>query len=109
MANVVIPYTFKQVPPLDKEMIEHLERLSLVMFNNKAGVERLQSAIGFANQLYMVDTEGVEPLDNVLEDRYITLFIGSSVVECLTQDHRTAALSLTSITALWSLSKTHLS
>ena len=75
MANVVIPCNFKQVPPLDKEMIEHLERLSLVMFNNKAGVERLQSAIKFANQLYMVDTEGVEPLDNVLEDRYITLFI----------------------------------
>ena len=69
------PLHFKQVPPLDKEMIEHLERLSLVMFNNKAGVERLQSAIRFANQLYMVDTEGVEPLDNVLEDRYITPFI----------------------------------
>ena len=52
-------------------MIDHLERLSLVMFNNKAGVERLQDAIKFANQLYMVNTDGVEPLDNVLEDRYM--------------------------------------
>ena len=52
-------------------MIDHLERLSLVMVNNKAGVERLHSAIKFANQLYMVNTDGVEPLDNVLEDRYI--------------------------------------
>ena len=32
-----------------------------------------------------------------------------SVVECLTQDREAAGSSLTGITALWSLSKTHLS
>ena len=32
-----------------------------------------------------------------------------SVVECLTLDQRAAGSSLTGITALWSLSKTHLS
>ena len=32
-----------------------------------------------------------------------------SVVECLTRDRRAAGSSLTGITALWSLSKTHLS
>ena len=32
-----------------------------------------------------------------------------SVVECLTRDRRAAGSSLTSVTALWSLSKTHLS
>ena len=32
-----------------------------------------------------------------------------SVVECLTRDRGVAGLSLTGITALWSLSKTHLS
>ena len=32
-----------------------------------------------------------------------------SVVECLTRDRRAAGLSLTGVTALWSLSKTHLS
>ena len=32
-----------------------------------------------------------------------------SVVECLTRDRRTAGSSLTGVTALWSLSKTHLS
>ena len=35
--------------------------------------------------------------------------IGSSVVECLTQDREAASLSLTGVTALWSLGKTHLS
>ena len=32
-----------------------------------------------------------------------------SVVECLTRDRRAAGSSLTGVTALWSLSKTHLS
>ena len=32
-----------------------------------------------------------------------------SVVECLTRDHGVAVSSLTGVTALWSLSKTHLS
>ena len=32
-----------------------------------------------------------------------------SVVECLTRDRRVACSSLTGVTALWSLSKTHLS
>ena len=32
-----------------------------------------------------------------------------SVVECLTQDQRAAGSSLTGVTALWSLSKIHLS
>ena len=32
-----------------------------------------------------------------------------SVVECLTQDRRAMGSSLTGVTALWSLSKTHLS
>ena len=32
-----------------------------------------------------------------------------SVVECLTRDQRVAGSSLTGVTALWSLSKTHLS
>ena len=32
-----------------------------------------------------------------------------SVVECLKRDRRAAGLSLTGITVLWSLSKTHLS
>ena len=32
-----------------------------------------------------------------------------SVVECLTRDRKAAGSSLTGVTALWSLSKTHLS
>ena len=33
----------------------------------------------------------------------------ASVVDCLTRDRGAAGLHLTSVTALWSLSKTHLS
>ena len=33
------------------------------------GVERLNSAVRFADQLRLVDVEGVEPMDSVLEDR----------------------------------------
>ena len=45
---------------------------------------------------------------------FLKPFIGerersSSVVECLTRDRRAAGSSLTGVTALWSLSKTHLS
>ena len=34
---------------------------------------------------------------------------GSVVVECLTRDRGAAGLTITGVTALWSLSKTHLS
>ena len=62
-----------EVPELDSEMINHLERLSLVEFNNKEGVERLRSAIEYANQLHVVDTDGVEPMYSILEDRELLL------------------------------------
>ncbi|XP_067911329.1 glutamyl-tRNA(Gln) amidotransferase subunit C, mitochondrial isoform X2 [Heterodontus francisci] len=55
------------------EMIDHLERLALVDFRNQEGVERLADAIQFASQLHVVDTEGVEPMDSVLEDRPLYL------------------------------------
>ena len=35
--------------------------------------------------------------------------LSGSVVECLTRDRRAAGSSHTGVTALWSLSKTHLS
>ena len=47
-------------------------------------------------------------IQNEKADKYIHL-IGSSVVECLTGDRGAAGLSLTGVTVLWSLSKTHLS
>ena len=42
----------------------------------------------------------------------ITMYFGEhsgSVVECLTRDQEVAGSSLTGVTVLWSLSKTHLS
>ncbi|XP_073169272.1 glutamyl-tRNA(Gln) amidotransferase subunit C, mitochondrial isoform X3 [Lepidochelys kempii] len=51
------------------EVLDHLERLALVDFRDWEGVQRLEKAIQFADQLHAVNTEGVEPMDSVLEDR----------------------------------------
>lgn len=67
------PKDLPPVPELTDAMINHIERMSLVEFNNKAGVERLRSAIEYANQLHVVNTEGVEPMYTVLEDRELLL------------------------------------
>ncbi|GCB78986.1 glutamyl-tRNA(Gln) amidotransferase subunit C, mitochondrial isoform X1 [Scyliorhinus torazame] len=67
------PVEVGELPEVSMEMIDHLERLALVDFRNQEGVERLADAIQFANQLHVVDTEGVEPMDSVLEDRSLYL------------------------------------
>ncbi|XP_032899548.1 glutamyl-tRNA(Gln) amidotransferase subunit C, mitochondrial [Amblyraja radiata] len=67
------PVEYSQSPEVSMEMIDHLERLALVDFQNQEGVQRLASAIQFANQLHGVDTDGVEPMDSVLEDRPLYL------------------------------------
>lgn len=51
------------------EVLGQLEHLALVDFRDAEGVERLRRAIRFADQLREVDTDGVEPMDSVLEDR----------------------------------------
>lgn len=63
------PITSSQVEEISRDLVEHLERLSLVEFSNEEGLHRLSAAIQSANKLYMVNTDGVEPLDCVLEDR----------------------------------------
>uniref|UniRef100_A0A8D0HIH7 Glutamyl-tRNA(Gln) amidotransferase subunit C, mitochondrial n=1 Tax=Sphenodon punctatus TaxID=8508 RepID=A0A8D0HIH7_SPHPU len=55
------------------EVIDHLECLALVDFRNWEGVERLEKAIQFADQLHDVNTEGIEPMESVLEDRCLHL------------------------------------
>ncbi|KAM6241241.1 glutamyl-tRNA(Gln) amidotransferase subunit C, mitochondrial [Spheniscus humboldti] len=63
-------------PPQQKvtvEVLDHLEHLALVDFRDAEGVERLQKAIQFADQLHEVNTDGVEPMDSVLEDRCLYL------------------------------------
>ena len=51
------------------ELIQHLERLSLVDFGSQEAVARLEKAIAFADRLRAVNTDGVEPMESVLEDR----------------------------------------
>ncbi|XP_069726920.1 glutamyl-tRNA(Gln) amidotransferase subunit C, mitochondrial [Phaenicophaeus curvirostris] len=60
-------------PQVTAELLAHLEHLALVDFRDAEGVERLQKAIQFAEQLHEVNTDGVEPMDSVLEDRCLYL------------------------------------
>ncbi|XP_063850242.1 glutamyl-tRNA(Gln) amidotransferase subunit C, mitochondrial-like isoform X2 [Scylla paramamosain] len=72
----VVPTPPPKAPPkpqVDLRLVQLLEKLSLVDFANKEGIERLEAAIGMADQLIQVDTAGVEPLITVLEDRSLPL------------------------------------
>ena len=62
-----------QVPEVDLELVEQLERISLVQFNNEVGVKWLTESVKSATQLLQVDTSQVEPLDSVLEDQELWL------------------------------------
>ncbi|XP_054851922.1 glutamyl-tRNA(Gln) amidotransferase subunit C, mitochondrial [Eublepharis macularius] len=55
------------------ELLDHLEHLALVDFRDQEGVERLQKAIEFADQLHSINTDGIQPMDSVLEDRCLYL------------------------------------
>ncbi|XP_069980362.1 glutamyl-tRNA(Gln) amidotransferase subunit C, mitochondrial isoform X1 [Penaeus vannamei] len=66
----------KELPPktkVDLQLVQLLEKLSLVDFANKEGVARLEAAINLADKLSVVDTDGVEPMITVLEDRSLPL------------------------------------
>jgi len=54
-------------------LINHLERTSLVDFDNREAFDRLQEAVTFANTLFEVDTTGVEPMTSVLENEILYL------------------------------------
>ena len=51
----------------------------------------------------------IEAVAAVLSKYRTIRLSGSSVVECLTRDRGAAGSSLTGVTVLWSLSKTHIS
>ena len=76
-----------------------------IMFENAPSVHLTVYSLDSLYMLRMRD--GLHLFD------YIWLYIfrecSGSVVECLTRDRRAAGSSLTGVTALWSLSKTHLS
>lgn len=61
-----------QPAQIPADLVDKLERLALVDFRTKQGLACLEKAIIFADQLHVVDTSGVEPMDSVLEDRYGT-------------------------------------
>ncbi|CAG2059701.1 unnamed protein product [Timema podura] len=71
---VTTPVDESKLPPrtrIDQKTVETLERLSLVDFGTEKGIETLEDAIRFADQIHLVDTTGVEPMFSVLQDRYI--------------------------------------
>ncbi|XP_062399720.1 glutamyl-tRNA(Gln) amidotransferase subunit C, mitochondrial [Sardina pilchardus] len=55
------------------EVVGKLERLALVDFGNQEGIDCLEKAIQFADQLHIVNSLAVEPLDSVLHDRSMHL------------------------------------
>lgn len=70
------PVPEEQLPPptqIPADLVDKLERLALVDFRTKQGLACLEKAIRFADQLHVVDTSGVEPMDSVLEDRALNL------------------------------------
>lgn len=58
-----------QATRVSPDLVDKLERLALVDFGSKEGVDCLEKAIRFADQLHVINTEGVDPMDSVLEDR----------------------------------------
>lgn len=54
---------------VDTHTIALLERLSLVKIDHIEGVEILEDSIAFASQILHIDTDNVEPLYSVLEER----------------------------------------
>ncbi|CAL8343454.1 unnamed protein product [Lota lota] len=67
-------------PQVPADLVDKLERLALVDFRTKEGLACLERAIRFADQLHVVDTSGVEPMDSVLEHRQL-LLRGDTVTE----------------------------
>uniref|UniRef100_A0A0N5ATL0 Glutamyl-tRNA(Gln) amidotransferase subunit C, mitochondrial n=1 Tax=Syphacia muris TaxID=451379 RepID=A0A0N5ATL0_9BILA len=58
----------EEPPEFDQELVNHLERMSLVRFSNEEAVAHLRMAVRYANQLMQLDIENVKPLETVLED-----------------------------------------
>lgn len=54
---------------VDRNTISLLERLSLVKYDSVEGVKILEDSIAFANKILHVNTDGVEPLYSVLEEK----------------------------------------
>ena len=65
------------------------------------------------NAVVTLDIRSRSSKSNFLTPNNVSMQIwrehSGSVVECLTRDREAAGSSLTGVTALWSLSKTHLS
>ncbi|CAB3402668.1 unnamed protein product [Caenorhabditis bovis] len=57
----------RKVDEFDSKLISHLERLSLVRFDSEQAVANLRNSVKFAQQLELVDVEGVEPMHVVWE------------------------------------------
>ena len=59
---------------IDKKIIAKLEKVSLVDFDNEAGIRRLEAAICFAQKLREVKIdESVKPMYSVLENEILQL------------------------------------
>lgn len=58
---------------VDRNTVALLERLSLVKYDTEEGLKILEDSITFANKILHINTDGVQPLYSVLEERNLTL------------------------------------
>ena len=72
------------------------------MYPNTVVLCYIKASIGYPNREVYIKAPVGYPRSSSRER-------SGSVVECLTRDRRAVGSSLTGVTALWSLSKTHLS
>ena len=119
----VLNYGFNHLQPLAIHVLVYTGLISKITNNfgmvdcvNIEGSEVPNKIVYLSRKIVLVLANSVDPNEMTY---YVAFRLGlhyspkwecsGSVVECLTRDRRAAGSSLTGVTALWSLSKTHLS
>lgn len=57
-----------------------IEKLALVKFSDEEGIKTMEKSINFVDPLNEIDTENVEPMISLLEDRYVSSFMHMPVL-----------------------------
>ena len=91
-----------------EEIMQNLQHLPDDARNLYRSSSRKQLRDRLSSKFGKLLTTKQDAIDDV-EIQYVSRERSGSVVECFTRDRRAAGSSLTDVTALWSLSKTHLS
>ena len=96
----------RKLEHFERECNNHETVLNTTVQKNKTLIEKLQEEKAM-QEVHVCSTSEISQKSMNFVHSYV--HGGSSVVECLTRAGRATGSSLTGVTALWSLSKTHLS